>query len=110
MHYPLLDECQHKPWRRRFERWLEMSPRLGVYGYLYSKPSPLGFDVAENLCAIMRNPDHQNAIIYVEMDNDVGAKGIGTNKPGWDVALMNAWVINRLFWDPTQDVDALYRY
>ncbi|YCM44623.1 DUF4838 domain-containing protein [Verrucomicrobiaceae bacterium 227] len=110
MHYPLLDERQRDPWRRRFERWLEMSPNLGMYGYLYSKPSPLGFAVAENLRALMRNPDHQNAIIYAEMDNDVGAKGIGTNKLGWDVALMNAWVINRLFWDPTQDVDALYRY
>jgi len=110
MHYPLLDERQPEPWRGRFARWLEMNPRLGMYGYLYSKPSPLGFAVAENLRAIMRNPDRQNAIIYAESDNDFGSRGIGENKFGWDVGLMNAWVINRLFWDPTQDVDALYRH
>jgi hypothetical protein len=110
MHYPLLDPRQAEVWRRRFARWLEMNPRLGIYGYLYSKPAPLGFAVADNLRALMRCPDHRNAIVYTEMDNDFGARGIGQNKLGWDVGLMNAWVINRLFWDPTQDVDALYRY
>jgi hypothetical protein len=110
MHYPLLDSRQPEVWRTRFARWLEMNPRLGIYAYLYSKPSPLGFAVADNLRALMRGPDHRNAVVYTEMDNDFGSRGIGQNKLGWDVGLMNAWVINRLFWDPTQDVDALYRY
>ena len=35
---------------------------------------------------------------------------IGDGEFGWDVGLMNRWVLTRLFWDPTQDVDSLYRY
>ena len=110
MHFPLLDPRQPEVWRRRFGQWLTMNSRLGFYEYFFSKPSPLAFYAAANLRAILRCPDHKNAIVYAECDNDHGARGIGENRLGWDVGLMNTWVISRLFWDPTQDVDALYRY
>ena len=110
MHFPLLDPRQSAVWRRRFAQWLKVRPCLGFYEYYFSKPTPLGFYAAANLRAIMRCPDYKNAIVYCEMDNDRGARGIGENRLGWDVGLMNMWVITRLFWDPTQDVDALYHY
>ena len=44
------------------------------------------------------------------ISNDRGTDGIGNGEFGWDVGLMNHWVHTRLFWDPTQDVDSLYRY
>ncbi|MFC1805633.1 DUF4838 domain-containing protein [Planctomycetota bacterium] len=110
MHYPLLDPRQPEPWRRRFEKWLTMTSCLGFYEYFHAKPSPEAFYAAANLRAVMRLPDHRHAIIYAEIDNDFGTAGIGDGEFGWDVGLMNRWVYTRLFWDPTQDVDALYRY
>jgi len=110
MHYPLLDPRQREPWRRRFAKWLTMTPCLGFYEYFHAKPSPEGFYAAANLRALLRLPDHRHAIIYAEIDNDFGTAGIGNGEFGWDVGLMNRWVLTRLFWDPRQDVDALYRY
>lgn len=110
MHYPLLDPRQPELWRRRFEKWLTMTPCLGFYEYFHAKPSPEAFYAAANLRVVMRLPDHQHAIIYAEIDNDFGTAGIGDGELGWDVGLMNRWVLTRLFWDPTQDVDSLYRY
>jgi hypothetical protein len=110
MHYPLLDPRQPEPWRSRFAKWLTMNPRLGFYEYFDAKPSPEAFYAAANLRAVMRCSDHRNAFIYAEITNDFGTAGIGNGALGWDVGLMNHWVIARLFWDPTQDVDALYRY
>ena len=110
MHYPLLDPRQPEPWRRRFEQWLTMVPCLGFYEYFHAKPSPEAFYAAENLRAVMQLPDHRHAIIYTETDNDIGSASLGEGELGWDVGLMNRWVLTRLFWDPTQDVDALYRY
>ncbi|MGB2819750.1 MAG: DUF4838 domain-containing protein [Phycisphaerae bacterium] len=110
MHFPLLDPRQPEPWRSRFAKWLTMTDRLGFYEYFEAKPSPQGFYAAANLRAIMRRPDHRNALIYAEMNNDFGTKGIGNGALGWDVGLMNHWVHTRLFWDPRQDVDSLYSY
>jgi len=110
MHYPLLDPRQPEPWRRRFEKWLTMTSCLGFYEYFHAKPSPEAFYAAANLRAVMRLPNHRHAIIYAEIDNDFGTAGIGDGELGWDVGLMNRWVLARLFWNPTQDVDALYRY
>ncbi len=110
MHFPLLDPRQHSPWRERFEKWLTMSDNLGFYEYYYSKPNILGFYAAENLRAVLKNKDSKHAAIYSEFDNDRGSRGIGENAFGWDVGLLNTWVIARLFWDPTQDVDKLYEY
>lgn len=110
MHYPLLDPRQPEPWRRRFEKWLTMTSCLGFYEYFHAKPSPEAFYAAANLRAVMRLPNHRQAIIYAEIDNDFGSASIGDGEFGWDVGLMNRWVLTRLFWDPTQDVDALYRY
>ena len=110
MHFPLLDPRQPEPWRSRFAQWLTRTDRLGFYEYFEAKPSPQAFYAAANLRAVMRRPDHRNALIYAEMSNDFGTKGIGHGELGWDVGLMNHWVHTRLFWDPTQDVDALYTY
>jgi hypothetical protein len=110
MHYPLLDPRQQEPWRSRFEQWLTMTSCLGFYEYDHAKPSPDAFYYAANLREVMRLPDHSQAIIYAEIDNDIGSAGIGNGEYGWDVGLMNRWVLARLFWDPTQDVDELYRY
>lgn len=110
MHFPLLDPRQPAPWGRRFEKWLTMNDRLGFYEYFEAKPSPQAFYAAANLRAVMKRPDHRNALIYAEISNDFGTDGIGNGEFGWDVGLMNHWVHTRLFWDPTQDVDSLYRY
>jgi hypothetical protein len=87
-----------------------MSDNLGFYEYYYSKANILGFYAAENLRAVLKLKNHKQAIIYSEFDNDRSSKGIGENGFGWDVGLLNTWVIARLFWDPTQDVDKLYEY
>ncbi|QDU96994.1 DUF4838 domain-containing protein [Lignipirellula cremea] len=110
LHFPLLDPRQPEPWRRRFAQWLKMNDRLGFYEYFESKPSPDGFYLAANLREVMALPDHRNAMIYAEMSNDRDRDGIGEGEYGWDIGLMNHWVEARLFWDPTQDVDALYHY
>lgn len=110
MHFPLLDPRQAPVWRTRFETWLAKTPNLGFYEYYYSKPNPLGFYAAENLKALLKTGDPSKAIIYSEFDNDRGARDIGENGLGWDVGAMNMWVIARLFWNPNQDVDGLYRY
>ena len=110
LHFPLLDPRQREPWRSRFAKWLTMNDRLGFYEYFEAKPSPQCFYAAANLRAIMSRPDHRNALIYAEMSNDFGTKGIGNGALGWDVGLMNHWVHTRLFWDPRQDVDSLYSY
>ncbi len=110
MHFPLLDPRQPEPWRSRFAKWLTMNDRLGFYEYFEAKPSPQAFYAAANLRAVMQRPDHRNALIYAEISNDRGTDGIGNGEFGWDVGLMNHWVHTRLFWDPTQDVDELYRY
>jgi hypothetical protein len=113
MHFPLLDPRQPAEWRERFEKWLQITDTLGFYEYYYSKPDPLAYYVAENLKALLKTRNFRNAIIYSEFDNDrdnpAGA-GIGGNIRGWDLGAMNSWVIARLFWNPNQDVDALYRY
>ncbi|GAG80963.1 unnamed protein product, partial [marine sediment metagenome] len=41
-------------------------------------------------------------VITTETRDDV----TGGN-PGWDLAAMEMWIINRLFWDPTQDMNEL---
>jgi hypothetical protein len=87
-----------------------MTDRLGFYEYFDAKPCPEGYYAAANLREVMSLPDHRNAMIYTEMTNDFGTGGIGNGALGWDVALMNYWVLTRLFWDPTQDVDELYHY
>ncbi|QEG42594.1 DUF4838 domain-containing protein [Roseimaritima ulvae] len=110
LHFPLLDPRQPEPWRSRFAKWLTMTDRLGFYEYYEAKPSPQAFYAAANLRAVMQRPDHSNALIYAETSNDFGTDGIGNGEFGWDVGQMNLWVHTRLFWDPTQDVDALYRY
>jgi len=110
LHYPLLDPRQPEPWRSRFEKWLTMNDRLGFYEYFEAKPSPQAFYAAANLRAVMKRPDHRNALLYAEISNDFGNDGIGNGEFGWDVGLMNHWVHTRLFWDPTQDVDSLYHY
>ncbi len=110
MHYPLLDPRQPEPWGRRFKQWLTMNDRLGFYEYFDAKPSPEGYYAAANLREVIKLPDHKNALIYTEMTNDFGTGGIGNGALGWDVAQMNYWVLIRLFWDPTQDVDELYHY
>ena len=110
LHFPLLDPRQPEPWRRRFAKWLTMNDRLGFYEYFEAKPSPQAFYAAANLRAVMERPDHRNALIYAEISNDRGTDGIGNGEFGWDVGLMNHWVHARLFWNPTQDVDSLYRY
>ena len=110
MHFPLLDPRQPEAWRRRFATWLTMNDRLGFYEYFEAKPSPQAFYAAANLRAVMKRPDHRHALIYAEISNDRGNDGIGNGEFGWDVGLMNHWVHTRLFWDPTQDVDELYRY
>lgn len=110
LHFPLLDPRQPEPWGKRFEKWLTMNDRLGFYEYFEAKPSPQALYAAANLQAVMKRPDHSNALIYAEISNDRGTDGIGNGEFGWDVGLMNHWVHTRLFWDPTQDVDSLYRY
>jgi len=110
MHFPLLDPRQPEPWGRRFEKWLTLTDRLGFYEYFNAKPCPEGFYAAANLREVMKLPDHRNALIYSEMGNDSGSGGIGKGEFGWDGALMNHWVLTRLWWDPTQDVDELYTY
>jgi len=113
MHFPLLDPRQAPQWRERFETWLQMTDTLGFYEYFYSKPSPLAYYAAENLKALLKTANHKNALIYSEFDNDrdnPDGPGIGGNLRGWDLGAMNTWVIARLFWNPNQDVDALYRY
>ncbi len=110
MHYPLLDPRQPEPWGRRFKQWLTMTPRLGFYEYFEAKPTPQAFYVAANLREVAKLPDHTHAIIYGEMNNDFGSEGLAHGALGWDVGLMNHWVTLRLFWDPHQDVDELYRY
>jgi hypothetical protein len=110
LHFPLLDPRQPEPWGRRFAKWLTMNDRLGFYEYFEAKPSPQAFYLAANLRAVMKRPDHRNALIYAEISNDRGTDGIGNGEFGWDVGLMNHWVHTRLFWDPTQNVDSLYRY
>jgi hypothetical protein len=110
IHFPLLDPRQPEPWRGRFEKWLTVTDRLGFYEYFGSKPSPDAFYAAANLRALLRCPGHRDAVIYAEISNDRGTDGLSNGEFGWDVGLMNHWVMTRLFWDPTQDVDALYRY
>lgn len=111
MHWPLLDDKQAKVWRDRFITWLKKTKNLGFYEYFYSKPTTLAFYAGANLKALLDNgvsPD--GSVIYTEFDNDRGRAGIGENALGWDVGAMNTWVIARLFWNPNQDVDQLYRY
>lgn len=110
MRVPLLDPRQNRQWRERLEAWMKKTPNLGFYEYYYSKPSPLAFYAAANLRALLKTTDPSKAVIYAEFDNDHGNRGIGENALGWDVGAMNTWVIARLFWDPHQDVDALYRH
>lgn len=102
MHFPLLDPRQVPQWRERFEKWLQITDTLGFYEYYYSKPNPLAYYTAENLRALLKTRNYKNAIIYSEVDND--------RDKGWDFGAMNTWVIAKLFWNPNQDVDALYRY
>ena len=110
MHYPLLDPRQPSPAANAVREMVDDESCLGFYEYFHAKPSPEAFYAAANLRAVMRLPDHRHAIIYAEIDNDFGTAGIGDGEFGWDVGLMNRWVLTRLFWDPTQDVDTLYRY
>jgi hypothetical protein len=110
MHFPLLDSRQPKQWRERFEKWQKKTKHLGFYEYYFSKPSPQAYYAAENLKALLETGDPRKAFIYTEYTDDRGTTGIGEGAYGWDVGAMNTWVIMRLFWDPRQDVDALYRY
>ncbi len=110
MHFPLLDARQPSRWRERFEKWLHMTDTLGFYEYWFSKPSPQGFYAAENLRALLPLPNSRNAFLFSHFDNDCFNPLEGGNMIGWDLGGMNPWVIARLFWDPTQDVDGLYRY
>jgi hypothetical protein len=111
MHWPLLDPKQAKVWRERFINWQKKTRNLGFYEYYYSKPSTLAFYAGANLKALLDNGGRpEGAIIYTEFDNDRGRQGIGENGVGWDVGAMNMWVVARLFWNPSQDVDQLYRY
>ncbi len=104
MHFGLLDERQAGVWRDRFAKWMTKTKNLGFYEYFFSKPSPLAFYAGENLKTLGEHGmDPSKGYVYTEFDFDRGG-------PGWDVGAMNTWVIARLFWNPNQDVDALYRY
>ena len=53
-------------------------------------------DVQENL------PAKDNIVIVTETRDDITGGIVG-----WDLATMEMWIINRLFWDPTQDMAGL---
>jgi len=110
MRWPLLDPRQSRVWRERFRKWQKKTKNLGFYEYYFSKPSPQAFYAQANLKALLGTGDPKNSFIYTEYTNDRGTRGIGEGMYGWDVGAMNTWVIMRLFWDPTQDADELYRY
>ncbi len=110
MHFPLLDPRQGAHWRERFEKWLQMTDTLGFYEYWFSKPSPQGFYASENLRALLKTKNYKNAFLFSHIDNDADNRLEGGSTRGWDLGGMNPWVIARLFWNPNQDVDALYRY
>lgn len=111
MHVPLLDPRQPAGWRVRLEKWLKMAPNLGFFEYYYAKPSPQGYYAAANLRALAEGGRNTRySFIYTEFNNDTLGGAIGGGKVGWDISAMNHWVVCKLFWNPNQDVDELYRH
>lgn len=103
MHFAMLDERQPELWRNRYKGWLAITKRLGMREYYNPATIALMSQTsAQDLKTLMVSQDTPNLHIATETSDDVtgGARG-------WDLSAMEMWIINRLFWDPTQDLDEL---
>ena len=107
---PLLDPDQDKTWRTRYATWLKKTPHLGFYQYFWPNMRHLAKSAAADLRELQKIGGDG---MVSELPPDTPVAGEGSPNPlswNWDINPMEAWVINRLYWDPGQDVDALRHY
>ena len=88
--------------RRDMEAWREISPQLFVWDYVanfpsYIMPHPNWFVLADNVHFFV---DHNVRGLFEQGD---GGSTVG------DFVAMRAWVLAKLMWDPSRDLEALYR-
>ena len=103
-------------WRRRADGWLANTPELYWREYYFCQcifyPRPIADTAALDLREIARR-----GVKYVYTDSP-GGHGDGDtivekynlNRPAhefYDMCAMEAWTVQRLFWDPSQDPEAL---
>ena len=106
MHFAMLDERQPALWRDRYIGWLKITRRLGMREYYNASTiAPISLTCQQDLMTLMTRQDKDNIAIVTETRDDITGGIIG-----WDLATMEMWIINRLFWDPTQDMADLRRH
>ena len=105
MHFAMLDPRQPALWRNRYNGWLKITRRLGMREYYNASTiAPISLTCQQDLKTLITRQDKDNIVIVTETRDDI-TLGI----PGWDLATMEMWIINRLFWNPTQGMAALRR-
>jgi len=103
MHFAMLDKRQPAAWRERYEGWLKITKRLSMREYYNANTiAPISLTCQQDLMTLMKNEDVPNIVIMTETRDDVTG-----GDPGWDLSTMEMWLINRMFWDPTQDMNEL---
>lgn len=102
---------QNEMWRDRFNEWIRRyGDRMAMYEYYFGVDEPVishgrtRTSIAQDLIALA---DAQAIGIYSELLPDINGKFRITLRRSWDANGIDAWIINRLFWNPNQDVTAL---
>lgn len=99
-------------WWRQLERWAKKSPNVVIreyYGIMQ------GFrPISEVVAFDLRSYVERGVLEYTsELNSDERVIHGGVLRGGgdeWDWTSMEYWVINRLYWDPYQDVEQLRKY
>ncbi|OQC12031.1 MAG: hypothetical protein BWX73_03189 [Lentisphaerae bacterium ADurb.Bin082] len=98
-------------WLDRLRRWRTKCPRITMYGY-----NSLGLAFPKPLCHTHKR-DFREFYQYVE---GIGAEGTSmqwgdeidgrkTQITLWDYSAIEFWVMCKLYWNPEQDVEQLYK-
>ncbi|HCE43268.1 MAG TPA: hypothetical protein DET40_06950 [Lentisphaeria bacterium] len=104
--FPIFDEKRNRQWREYTLGWGKASPKTFLreyYGCASEFPRPIEDVVQKDLQFCLENGIHEfNSELPVDRRGHV-------SKPDdtWDVSAMTMWIITRLWWDPSQDLDKL---
>ncbi len=100
--FPIYDENRNRQWREYLLGWSKATDKTWLreyYGCAGNFPRPLEDTVQQDLQFCLKNGIREFNTEW-PVDHSSG-------KTVWDISAMNAWIIARLWWDPSQDVETL---